>query len=70
MKDRLVQLFIKVSENELLERAFHTFWQTGLVVWAMSDFSLDLAVLGGAFGAGFSAAKTVFKDYINRFKRK
>lgn len=68
MKDKLVQLAIRLSENELVERAFHTAWQSALVVWAMSDFSLDLAIVAGAAGAGLSAAKTVFKEAINQYR--
>lgn len=68
MKNKLMQLFVKVTENDLFMRAFNTFWQTALVVWAMSDFSLDLAVLAGAAGAGLSAAKTIMRDAINKYR--
>lgn len=68
MKDKLLQALVTLSENEMLERAFHTFWQTALVVWALSDFSLDYAVIAGAGGAGLSAAKTVFKEALSKYR--
>lgn len=45
--------------NDLFNRAFNTFWQTGLVFWLATDGELSSVALAGTLGAAFSAAKGV-----------
>ena len=63
---RIKELAIRLWTNDLFERAFSTFWQTSLVVWAAADFEPTTVAVTGALAAGLSAVKNLLKKRINR----
>ena len=53
-----------IVNSDTLERAFWTFAQTFVAVWALSDFQLSKVAVIGALGAGLSAIKTFVKSTL------
>jgi hypothetical protein len=45
-----------------------TFVEAAVVTWAMTGFKFDRVLVGGAIGAGVSAAYNVTKQYIDSRK--
>lgn len=68
VKNVIRRVVAEIYHSDLVRRAFNTFWQTGLVVWAATDFSLDYVALAGVAGAALSAAKTVVVEAVRGYR--
>lgn len=45
--------------NDYVRRVFHTYWQSFIATWALTNFDLDKVALVAAGAAGLSAVKAL-----------
>lgn len=68
VKNVIRRVLAEIYYSDLVRRAFHTAWQTALVVWAATDFSLDYITLTAVAGAALSAAKTILVEAVRGYR--
>lgn len=68
VKNVIRRVIAEIYYSDLVRRAFHTFWQTFLVVWVASDFLLETSVILAAGGAGLSAAKSIVVEAVRGYR--